>query len=125
MINKEPNWQRLCTDTVLDNWDCDGSIAVSRDLWWTAKLFYGQVLTEESCWLTPFVSPGNASIHFSWAYGYRKMDLEITETLWYLSEKDDGCWVHSDALLSQEALAEIQEFYRKCLLDKRRQFIGH
>jgi hypothetical protein len=124
MINKEPNWQRLCSDTAINNWDCDKGCAISRDLWWTAKLFYGKVVTKESCWLTPFVSPGSASVHFSWNYGYRRLNLEITEGLWFISEKD-GSWHQTDDLLPEEALAKIQAFYRKCLIDKRRQFIGH
>ena len=122
MLNEEPDWRYLCQLTSVPNWDLENGRVITRDLWWTAKLFYGRIATEESCWLLPFVSPcGDGSIHFSWVYGCRKFNLEITDGLWYTSEKD-GCWMQSDGLLPHEALKKIQSFYMKCLVDKRKQF---
>jgi hypothetical protein len=124
VTNKEPNWQRLCQETSVPNWDLENGHPVSKDLWWTAKLFYDRIVTEECNWLLPFVSPcGDGSIHFSWVYGYRKFNLEITDGLWYTSEKD-VFWRHSaDGLLPEETFKKVQAFYRKSLVGKRRQFV--
>lgn len=116
---ENPNWQRLCADTSYDDWDCERGHAISSDLWWTARLFYDRAVSEESSWIKPFVSPcGDGSIHFSWVYGYRRFSIEITDGLWYCSEKD-GSWRQSvDGHLPDEIYDRLQAFYKKCLTGK-------
>lgn len=124
MINEEPNWPYLCQLTSVPNWDLENGRVITRDLWWTAKLFFGRIVTEESNWLLPFVSPcGNGTIFFSWNYGFRKLNIEVTDGLWDCSEYD--CfWSHSvDGLLPEEAFSKVKAFYKKSLVGKRRQFV--
>lgn len=116
-----PDWPTLCQLTSVPNWDLEGGRIISRDLWWAAKLFYIQMVDlEETCWLWPFVSPcGDGSINFIWTYGFRKLNIEITDGLWQLSEKD-VCWGRVvDGVLPEEAPRKVNAFYVKCGRDKR------
>lgn len=120
MITAPPNWRYLCQISALPNWDLDNGRPVSRDLWWTAKLFYDRVVTEDTCWLLPFVSPGaDGNVYFNWYYGHRKLGIEITGGLWDCFEKDGAFRMHSvDGLLESEAVLRVQRFYKDCLRDK-------
>lgn len=111
-----PNWKHLCESTAQLDWDCERGLAITTDLWWKARLFYDRVYNE-SPWLQPFVSPGgDGHIYFSWNYGFRKLNVEITDGLWHFSEKD-GSWHHREDMLEHEVFERVEKFYAKCVRD--------
>ncbi len=119
-----PDWQHLCQLTALPNWDLEKGLPISRDLWWTAKLLYGRVITPETEWLLPFVSPsGDGSICFTWVYDQHRLNLGIRDGLWDYSGKDPGIryrYYDPAGCLPEEAEEQVRKFYRKCLTAKFR-----
>jgi hypothetical protein len=72
----------------VDNWDLvDGDRAVPAELWQQAREVYQATI---DLGMEPFLSPGDASAHLSWAVNSGKFNLEIGWGQCWISYKNPG-----------------------------------
>ncbi len=102
---------RLRIECNHDNWSLMGDKAVPDSLWDTATWVCLNTGSRE-----PFVSPGDASVHFSWVVsgvGRRNLEIDTTEVA-YLSGRDmgDSSYWYKELPLPL-AVLEIREWLTK------------
>lgn len=117
MTTSRSKWDRLRQDTASDDWDNDGARAISASEWNNAEflLMRLMVIIGKQLWQEPFVSPGDAAVHFSWNCAGDHFDLEMFDGKYFICSIVGGVSEAEEDVCFKMVADELRAFLSRSL----------